>query len=220
MKQARDNIKEIFNEFTDLFESKFGNVEDKILPFQVTARDWRNLFYKTSSLRHAHVEYYDTDKITVLHVNCFPHPGTSLPILGLDIVSIGNKITGLFFDITPTVSDFLSYRHCLQELKKLVVKSTFRELPEWANFFSKNFLCVTPEEDEFKTLISFIKDICILYTNDVINVSLTYEKSVDIQNKYCKGQKKNDKTFKALTAEIGRESANIFLNQYLFPEIE
>jgi hypothetical protein len=33
-------------------------------------------------------------------------------------------------------------------------------------------------------------------------------------------QEKNEKTFKALTAEVGKENAQLFFDDYLFPEIK
>jgi hypothetical protein len=46
-----------------------------------------------------------------------------------------------------------------------------------------------------------------------------YKANIAKQNTYCIGQKKNDKTFKALVAEVGEETAKNFLHNYMFPEI-
>jgi hypothetical protein len=54
-----------------------------------------------------------------------------------------------------------------------------------------------------------------LYRDELLRYNLKIKK----QNLYCEGQKKNDKTLKALAAEIGEKDAKLFLNNYLFPEI-
>jgi hypothetical protein len=219
MKFTEYNIKDVFEKVVYIFDNALGKVENEILPFQLPAHNWRNLYYKTESLRHAHIEYYETDKMTVLHINCFPSIGIDLPILGLDIISIGGKITGLFFDITPVITIQQKYVHSLKELKQKVIESKHRNLPEWADFFSEHFLCIVPAQTEFKHLLDNIENIINLYIKDVIRASDIWKHSIKIQNNYCKGQKKNDKTFKALSAEIGSSSATVFFDNYLFPEL-
>jgi hypothetical protein len=54
-----------------------------------------------------------------------------------------------------------------------------------------------------------------LYNSELERYNLRIKK----QNDYCAGQKKNDKTKKALAAEIGEQYAQDFLDNYLFPKI-
>lgn len=216
--ETHNKIKDYFLELSKKFNDVFGKPLDEKLPFQTETHEWLNYFYNSPLFRHIHLEFYKTEKICVLHANTFPDPKVDLPILGFDLIALGNKITGLFFDYTPT---FVSYSKLDYDLDKLhtTYKSNKRQLPEWANFFSKNFYCVEPNPEELTNIIQDIKNSLenyfTLYKDELLRYNLRIEK----QNTYCQGQKKNDKTLKALAVEIGDKNAHNFLNNYLFPEI-
>ena len=217
--ETHNKIKEYFLQLVEVFDAAFGKPEDKKLPFQKNTHEWLNYFYQSPLYRHIHLEFYKTEKICVLHCNTFPDPRADIPILGFDMIALGNKITGLFFDYTPT---FISFSKLDYDLDKLNTKykSTKRKLPDWANFFSKNFYCVEPLPEELPNILSDIKEsINTTYINSYKDELLRYELKIKKQNTYCQGQKKNDKTLKALTVEIGENDAYFFLNNYLFPEL-
>lgn len=217
---AHSELKKYFNELAFLFETALGKPDSKKLPFQKDIHEWLNYFYSSSILRHCHLEYYKTEKICVLHANIFPTPSIDIPILGFDMIALGNKITGLFFDYTPTLTTFARLEYDLDKLSTSYTKSIKRQLPEWANFFSDRFYCVEPSLDELPLILNDIKQSLKryfdIYNNELTRYNLRFKK----QNTYCEGQKKNDKTFKALAVEIGEKNAKTFLNKYLFPEIK
>jgi hypothetical protein len=218
--ETHNQIKTYFLELSESFNKLFGEPKNEKLPFQKETHEWVNLFYKTPLFRHAHLEFYKTDKICVLHVNTFSDPRTDIPILGLDIIALGDKITGLFFDYTPT---FVTQSKLEYDLDALHVKykSEKRQLPEWADFFSNKFYCVSPLVEELPSILQDIKNsIEGTYFNICKDELLKYNLKIKKQNTYCQGQKKNDKTFKALAVEIGEKDAKKFLNKYLFPEIK
>lgn len=214
-----DTISQYFNQLSLLFKEYFGEPKSKKLPFQKDTHEWLNYFYCSEIFRHIHLEYYKTDKLCVLHSNIFPNPMIDMPIMGLDIIAIGNKITGLFFDFTPTVSHFHSLGSNLRELQKKY-KSNTRKLPEWADFFSDNFFCVTPEQEEIPSILLDLHG----YINYYLTIGKTFKESYEYnilsQNRYCKGQQKNEKTFKSLAAEIGEKDSKLFMEKYLFPIID
>lgn len=212
-------IKEYFEQITDIFKGYFNLPIDKKPPFQKPEHEWLNYFYNSNSFRHTHLEYYKTDKICALHLTVLPTPFFDYPILGFDIIALGDKITGLFFDITPTITEYKDLSQNLIYLNNNI-KSPKRPLPEWADIFSENFICISPNTEELPYIINNIKAYIIgylSYSNLLLN---NYKKIVQIQNKYCQGQKKNEKTFKALTAEVGKKNAQLFFDEYLFPEIK
>jgi len=218
--EAHNNIKEYFLQIVEIFNNVFGEPEDKKLPFQKDTHEWLNYFYSSPLFRHIHLEFYKTDKICVLHSNTFPDPRVDMPILGFDLIALGNKITGLFFDYTPT---FVTQSKLAYDLDQLHTKykSEKRQLPEWADFFSDKFYCVGPTPEELPLILEDIKKsinetYISLYRDELLRYNLKIKK----QNEYCEGQKKNDKTFKALAAEIGEKDARKFLTKYLFPEIK
>jgi hypothetical protein len=211
-------IENYFFELSEIFRIYFDEPKNKKLSFQKENHDWLNYFYKSPLFRHIHLEYYKTDKICVLHVNTFPDPRVDIPILGFDMIALGNKITGLFFDFTPLLTTYKNLQEDLKILKQSV-KSPERKLPEWADFFSKDFICITPLEEELPTILNSVKSYILDYLQTVTIAKAKYNTNIALQNKYCQGQKKNDKTSKALSAEIGEKNAQLFLNQYLFPEV-
>jgi hypothetical protein len=207
-----------FNEMSLLYKQSFGDPKAEILPFQKDIHSWLNYFYKSPAFRHIHLEYYKTDKISVLHSNIFPHPLIDIPILGFDMIALGDKITGMFFDFTPTLSNSALLENGLCNLSKRY-KSEKRSLPEWANFFSDKFYCVTPLTTELSDIMTDILRYVSYYLEMCKEKELEYFYNIEKQNTYCSGQKKNNKTFKALAAEIGEDNAKEFLQTYLFPEI-
>lgn len=215
---SHTQIKKYFLEIAKIFEQRFGIYEDKKPSFQKPEHEWLNYFYSSPIFRHIHLEYYKTDKICALHSTILPNPLVDFPIYGFDMIALGDKITGLFFDFTPTLTKYKDFENLLLFLKQNI-KSPARPLPEWATFFSENFVCVSPLEEELDNLIDIIKNYTESYLQNSSLLKEKYNKIIEIQNNYCQGQKKNEKTFKALTAEIGKENTQLFFNEYLFPEI-
>ena len=211
-------IKSYFDELDEMFVGYFSDRTKKKLPFQKKEHEWLNNFYKTPVLRHSHLEYYKTDRMCVFHINCFPDLNVDLPILGFDMIALGNKITGLFFDFTPTVTKSCVFDSCLTKMGNRY-KSEKRKLPEWANFFSDNFYCVSPLDVELTPMLEDIKRYINHYLESCKSKLEEYNRNKTIQNLYCMGQKKNDKTYKSLAAEIGEDNAKLFLSKYLFPEV-
>lgn len=217
--ETHKQIKDYFLELTEQFNTTFGEPKNEKLPFQKEGHEWLNYFYNSPLFRHIHLEYYKTDKICVLHSNTFPDPRIDIPMLGFDVIALGNKITGLFFDYTPTFTTYAKLEYDLDQLHTNF-KSEKRQLPEWANFFSNRFYCVGPLPEEVNSIFNNIKQSINNYLEMCKDELLRYNLRIKKQNSYCEGQKKNDKTFKALAAEIGEKDAKTFLTDYLFPEIK
>lgn len=215
---THNTLKKYFNNLAGIFSDFMGSFDNKKLPFQKDDHEWLNYFFNTNITRHVHLEYYKTSRMCVLHANVFPVPSVNLPILGFDAIALGDKITGIFFDFTQTIP----HDTLVENLKacKENIKSPSRDLPEWANFFSKNFICVTPDVDELDHIFKQIFILVEMYLYRYSYYNKLYEVNANIQNNYCIGQKKNDKTYKSLASEIGDDNAKLFLNKYLFPEIE
>jgi len=217
--ESHSKIKEYFLELAETFKSVFGEPKNQRLPFQKDSHEWLNYFYQSPLFRHIHLEYYKTEKICVLHANTFSDPRVDIPILGLDIIALGDKITGLFFDYTPTFAAYSKLDYDLDRLHT-TYKSEKRQLPDWANFFSNKFYCVGPLPEELPNIMQDINQSLSNYFEIYKDELLRYNLKIKKQNTYCEGQKKNDKTFKALAVEIGEKDAKKFLNKYLFPEIK
>jgi hypothetical protein len=104
-------------------------------------------------------------------------------------------------------------------------KDNIRTLPEWANFFSEDFVCINPNGLNEKELIEDFSGIfrCFIGYSNWEDYTGKYNKmedvkqSINTQNFYSLNQRKNDKTSKALTAYIGDEKAKEFIETVLFP---
>jgi hypothetical protein len=214
-----DKLREFFDLLTQDFTSTFGYPE-RPTPYKDqynTNLIWINNVYTSPIFRHIHIQYYKTNKIGIVHANIFPNTTTDIPILGLDFIEIGNKITGFFFDITPINANQILQKNLFQF--KNAIKSPERKLPEWANFFGENFICVLPNEEELDFLLINSRSITRDFLKYSESLKKRYKTNIEKQNSYCIGQKKNDKTFKALAVDVGEENAKHFLNNYMFPEI-
>jgi len=210
-----ESLRRYFDILTQEFTSAFGYPDRPELdnPNGV----WYNNVYKSPIFRHIHLQYYKTNKIGIVHANVFPSATVDFPILGVDFIEIGSKVTGFFFDITPINANQIVQKSLIKF--KNVITSPERKLPEWANFFSENFICVTPNEEEL--LLLFTHSLAII--REYLDYSKTYKDrytlNVEKQNDYCKGQKKNEKTFKALAIDVGEDNAKKFINNFMFPEL-
>lgn len=213
------HLDKYFDKLSRISDNFFGNPQLNNDNIKTENQTWINFYYQNPLFRHIHLEYYWTKKIEVIHINHFPNPLVNLPIFGLDAIVLGNKITGFFMDFTPSVGKHPALDMLLISFRNSLSLSEDRKLPEWANFFSENFVCIVPNQDEIEKV--FDNSIYVLneYLNYVKSHIVIYEKNVKAQNKYCIGQKKNDKTLKALSVDIGEEKAKSFMENNLFPEI-
>jgi phycocyanobilin:ferredoxin oxidoreductase len=199
------------------YKSKIENNED------IT---WCNDFFINPSIRYGHLEYFKSNngKIEVLHCTFFPCYFKNLPIYGFDVIALNGIVTGIFCDFTTCIDENSHLSKNLKNIKEKY-KEYERKLPEWADFFSKNFISISPKDLNKDELIT---DFVNLFKNYVEQVKWNNKNglylsrdqildSIDIQNLYSINQRKNDKTFKALSAYIGSDNAKDFIENVLFP---
>jgi phycocyanobilin:ferredoxin oxidoreductase len=187
---------------------------------------WQNDFYFNPSIRYGHLEYFKSinGKIEVLHCTFFPSYFKNVPIYGFDVIALNNNVTGIFCDFTKCPYDNLILSLKLKELKTKYIENE-RKLPDWADFFSENFVCISPKGLDQNVLIKNFTRLFTDYVDFVENQNLNgcyldtenVKKSISVQNSYSFNQRKNDKTSKALSAYIGAEKAREFIDTILFP---
>ena len=178
---------------------------------------WDNYRYASPIFRQAHVERYFQDGMMVVHTTCFPHANIDAPIFGFDVVAAqkSQKILGYFLDWSPVLND--NDWHDKEWLGD-------RILPEWATVFSKQFIALRPEKDDYDELFdyaiqSFSNYLSILKHANMIVDPDTLCKIVAKQNEYCYKQALNPRTFAALKHKIGDEEASFFMQNVLFPKL-
>ena len=173
--------------------------------------DWYNKVYE-GLYKWAHIEHYKTSKVEVLHIVCMPRASSGKPIFGLDVVAINKKITMICADFTPTVEEY-SIPHPFKNN---------REIPDWANFFSTDLLLTTPnDKNHAREILEHYGEKLIEYLQAISKDENIKEPSrvLEKQNNYITSQRENNKTFKALAAEIGETKAGKFIKEILFPEV-
>jgi len=188
---------------------------------------WINNIFYSPSIRYGHLEYFKgrEDKIEVVHCVLWPSYFKGIPIFGFDIIRLGEKVTGVFCDYTPSPFKVKELSDVLGDVFSKLNKYN-RGLPEQAKFFSSHFIAVQPQCEEsyndiengcFDLLdkyLSYIKkadkDNFYLRGDDIIN-------HIEGQNNYSLNQRKNTKTQKALAKYVGKEKAESFINNILFP---
>jgi hypothetical protein len=213
------NLKEYIIQQSDKFIKRLQSETD-ITPIETKDWGWENYLYSSPHFRQAHIERYFHDNLMVLHITIFPHKNNTHPIFGFDLIVLpkSDKISAAFLDYSPTYT------------KLIWVSPQFKEkyeLPDWTDgIFSKYFVACRPEEDEYQTLFDTALN---MFDKTLKNVkshiyitddSSIISKIVDKQNTYCERQWGNKRTFGALKSKIGKEGAEYFMKNILFPKIE
>jgi hypothetical protein len=217
-------IKELYDQYQKLAKQSFQNIT---LPREQIREDilWNNDLYLSPSIRYGHIEYFKAEgRVEVLHTVFYPSFFKPIPIFGFDIIALGGKVTGLFCDFTRSPFQIEALSRALKDLKHKY-KDNIRTLPEWANFFSEDFVCINPNGLDQKELIEDFLGIfrCFIGYSNWEDYTGKYNKMEDVkqsinsQNFYSLNQRKNDKTSKALAAYIGEEKAKEFIENVLFP---
>lgn len=207
----------------NLFDLNFEKVDNSYL-----FENWIDMTWSSEHVRKCHLKIIDnrsTQKMWLMHVNIFPQTHLNLPILGFDVVSGQNKITGSFFDFSPVSDDQHPYMDYMAQTVKNLEWSKPRELPEWArNIFSSNMIAAgnLKEEEEITQLIETCFRLLEYYVSNMAENTLTYDKHLITknQNYYCQQQKLNPHLHRSiLSMGISEEDKNNYVNKVLFQEI-
>lgn len=194
--------------------------------FASDAYSWTNHIYHSPSVRYGHLEYFKggSDKVEVVHCVLFPNYFKGIPIFGFDVIKLSGNVTGIFCDYTPCP---FSVKELDQEIKNVYeeTKHFHRELSEWAGFFSKNFLSLTPDKLSYSGLEEKCLGLLDKYLAYCSKVELNGQYldntdallNIEGQNKYSLNQRNNIKTQKALAKYVGFDKTKSFIENTLFP---
>lgn len=169
---------------------------------------WENIKWTGNGIRWAHLEKYYHPKASILHLVIMPEINNSADIFGFDLIELNGQLTGLFLDFTPTVNP--PQRAVFKDFENP------RAVPDWADFFSPYFVCCRPQEHELPLAANSLTD----YLDLLESWELSSDRSSDIkqaQLRYLHGQRKNPQTRRMLTAHIGQQPADEFIDTVLFP---
>lgn len=219
-------IQKLYDEHKQIAHRHYQNIKYKSEIEDNKDIVWNNDFFFNPSIRYGHLELFKSinGKIEVLHCTFFPSYFKNIPIYGFDVIALNGIVTGVFCDFTDCPYPNLNLHLKLKNVKDKYI-SNERKLPEWANFFSSNFVCINTkglnEDEMIEDFINLFK--CYVDYVEKENFNGNYltigdvKKSISVQNNYSFNQRKNDKTYKALSAYIGEAKARSFIDSILFP---
>ena len=220
MISLEDRLTALTDEMKEIIEASDG-----VKALETEEFGWENYRYESPKFRLAHIERYYVDGLVVAHVVVMPVQSCGAPIFGFDVVGSAKtgKITGAFVDWSPIMWEGKWHN---------TEWNNDRKLPVWAECFSNQFVAIRPDEEETDKLFEFAIDTfmeymmmlqeCFIDTSGQFSGRFakgTQEVIKIAQNKYCTHQASNPRTRAALNKKIGKERAEYFMTEILFPKI-
>lgn len=187
---------------------------------------WINRVWASDDYRRAHIDVVDareTKGLWMMHCCVFPHLHNPAPIFGFDVIAGKNKITGCFYDYSPSVDKnhpMLEYFE--HEVAKLEWRKP-RALPDWAQrIFSTSMVAAgnVSDETELAQITQMARDGVAHYLSTVGETNHKTANATDAQNYYAQNQKQNPHTPKVMVSlGLSEEDVQHFVQECLFPEI-
>jgi len=211
------------------FESKFYETGSLIFEpgmDKFNQPGWVNKVWLSSIYRRAHIDVVDAREskgLWMMHCCVFPHLHNPAPIFGFDVIAGKNKITGCFYDYSPSADrEHPMLDWFADEAQKLEWNKT-RKLPDWAErIFSSSMVAAgnVSEEAELDQIFTIAKQGINHYLETVGETNKTAVSCLEAQNYYCQNQKQNPHTPRVMTSlGLDEEDVRIFIQDCLFPEI-
>jgi phycocyanobilin:ferredoxin oxidoreductase len=173
---------------------------------------WENHRWTGHKFRMAHVELFRQDRFMVVHACVFPHATDPSAIFGFDVIAGEHKVTGVFFDLSPTVEPS-------QPFAQLAI-ATNRARPEWGDIFSQHWIACRPSTDELQTICGCARTVLSQYLSSLGRDCADAGLVTAAQNRYCLQQRRNEHTTRAIENLLGAARAQEFITQILFPTVE
>jgi len=187
---------------------------------------WVNRVWTSEAYRRAHVDVVDAREkkgLWMMHCCVFPHTHNPAPIFGFDVIAGKNKITGCFYDFSPTADP--NHPMCewfAHEVSKMEWRKE-RALPDWAQrIFSKSMVAAgnVQDEHELDQIIAMARTGVDHYLATVGETNNTVANTSEQQNFYAQNQKMNPHTPKVMTSlGLNEEDVRVFIQECLFPEL-
>ena len=217
-------------EIEKYFESKFyatGSIITEPGMDRFNQPGWINKVWYSSQYRRAHIDVVDareTRGLWMMHCCVFPHLHNPAPIFGFDVIAGQRKITGCFYDFSPTVDNEHFLCDWFAEETRKVEWNKVRKLPDWAErIFSPCMVAAgnVQEDSELEQIFNIAKRGVDFYVENVGKTNNKSTSTKDAQNYYAQNQKMNPHTPKVMTSlGLNEEDVRVFIQDCLFPEIK
>lgn len=213
-----------------LLESKFDETGTETFEpgmDRFNSPGWVNRVWTSGSYRRAHVDVVDareTKGLWMMHCCIFPHIHNPAPIFGFDVIAGKNKITGCFYDYSPSTDKEHPMLDWFEEEAQKLEWVKTRKLPDWAErIFSGNMIAAgnVSDEDELAQITAMARLGVDHYLSTVGETNHTVADSTWDQNYYCENQKQNPHTPKVMVSlGLSEDDVKVFIQDCLFPEIQ
>ena len=211
------------------FESRFyatGSIIHEPGMDRFNQPGWINKVWASSQYRRAHIDVVDareTKGLWMMHCCVFPNLHNPAPIFGFDVIAGRNKITGCFYDYSPSADrEHPMLDWFADEAQKLEWNKT-RKLPDWAErIFSPSMIAAgnVSDEEELEQIFAIAKHGIDHYLETVGETNNTAVSTKEAQNFYAQNQKMNPHTPKVMASlGLSEDDVAAFIQQCLFPEI-
>ena len=183
-----------------------------------------NEFYKATGFRRIHLEVACLgSSLQILHSVFFPDPRFEIPIFGVDLIVISDKISAAIVDLSPVSENFSKFYSTSMSSITIPKFQKLREIPNWGNIFSPYVCFICPVDSlEEKLFLNLIEDYLSVLSKFLQNIrpddteSLSTIERFNFQKLYCLHQKQNDKTRSVLSRFFGSSWANRYIDEILF----
>ena len=223
------NVWETLVQIQKYFEGRFyatGSIIHEPGMDRFNQPGWVNKVWSSSVYRRAHIDVVDardSKGLWMMHCCIFPHLHNPAPIFGFDVIAGKNKITGCFYDYSPSADrEHPMLDWFADEAQQLQWNKT-RKLPDWAErIFSGSMVAAgnVSEEEELAQIFAIAKKGVDHYLETVGETNKTAVSCLDAQNYYCQNQKCNPHTPRVMVSlGLSEEDVKHFIQDCLFPEL-
>jgi phycocyanobilin:ferredoxin oxidoreductase len=186
----------------------------------------RNELHRCRGLRKIHLETARLGLgLQILHCVWFPDPRYDLPVFGADIVAGPAGVSAAIVDLSP-VDDQLpaQVERGLADLPRRAW-GLRRDLPPWGTIFSPHVLFVRPQDPaEEEAFVEAVADRLAVLSAALHTTSAQAPDDPATvrrwhgQLRYCRNQKRNDKTRRVLEKAFNPEWAERYIEDLLFDD--
>ena len=223
------NVWETLVQIQKYFEGRFyatGSIIHEPGMDRFNQPGWVNKVWSSSVYRRAHIDVVDardSKGLWMMHCCIFPHLHNPAPIFGFDVIAGKNKITGCFYDYSPSADrEHPMLDWFADEAQQLQWNKT-RKLPDWAErIFSPSMVAAgnVSNEEELAQIIAMAKEGIQHYLSTIAETNNTANDTTEAQNYYCENQKQNPHTPRVMVSlGLSEEDVKVFIQECLFPEI-
>jgi phycocyanobilin:ferredoxin oxidoreductase len=186
----------------------------------------RNELRRCRGLRKLHLETARLGAgLQILHCVFFPDPRFDLPVFGADIVAGPAGVSAAIVDLSPVTAELPAgvSRALARRPPRLYAQE--RELPAWGSIFSPFVRFVRPTcPSEEQTFVDEVADVLAVLAEAVAAAQpqapddpATVERW-EGQLRYCRQQKRNDKTRRVLEKAFNPAWADRYIEELLFDD--